>query len=315
MLESFSEVKNSLGNIDWKSSTNKQNIIELVKKCWQQARIKTRKVNLCLKEKYVFSQVVNFPHIPSKELENAIQYEAEQFIPIPLKDVQIEYQILREPPKGSVVEKMEVLVIAAQKEAIANLIDTVTKAGLKPINIETEVLAISRIFGQDLNGTNLIVAIGQDSCHALLMDRGQIKLIYSLGVSGGALTRAVANQLSMDVIQAEQYKIAYGVDQNIMNGKIADILRPIIDTFANELQKMIDYTTKHLPQIHIKRIILCGGTAEMKGLSAYLAKKFNLEITSADPFSMFDKKINFPKELSGHTASYTTAVGLAIKTI
>jgi type IV pilus assembly protein PilM len=311
-LVNYGEVKTPVA-LNSESLTDQQALVEAVKKCCQEAGVKTRKVNASLKENQAYSQIIKFPTLSTNELGNAIRFEAEQFVPVPLEEVQLEYVILRQPPKGSLVEKMEILVVAAQKKAIKRLTDILDKAHLTPISLETEMLATIRLYGLDKDSSDLLISIGQESCDVALVHKGTLKFIHALSVSGSAFTRALANQLSMDFNQAEQYKITYGLDRNFLEGKVMSVLQPVVDSLVDELQKVLVFISQNYKEVTLKRLIMTGGSSNLRSLSLYLASKINLETMIADPFGMFVKDANFPKALLTNPSRFTTVVGLSLK--
>ncbi len=311
-LEAYAQVKTP--ELVKNDDNSERAMAEAIKKCFQEAKPKTKDANVCLEESQVYSQVVKFPVLSAKELDNAIRFEAEQFIPVPLDEVQLEYQVLRQPPKGSMVEKTEVLVIAAQKKAVEQRLRVLKLAGIHPVSLETEMLANVRLFNKEQENI-LFLSLGQESSNIALFDKGKLKFVHALSASGNALTRSLASQLSMSFEQAEQYKEAYGLDFNLLEGKVAQVLQAIIDALCLEIDKTIAYISKNYPAFVIKRLLLSGGTANLKGLSSYLAKKLNLEIDIADPFSSFNKEDVLPKEIMQAKCSFVTVVGLAIKDI
>ncbi len=253
------------------------------------------------------------PPLNETELETAMKFEAEQYIPIPLDQVQIEQVILKIPPKGAESAKMEVLLVAAQKKAVERLEKIMGLAGLTPLALETELLAILRVIFYQLGDSGVIIDIGQSSTDVAVVLEGSLKQVNSINSGGETLTRAVATNLSLSLMQAEQYKRAYGLDETQLEGKVAQAILEPLKIIVTQIQRGLVFIHQRYPDSPLKKAILTGGSALMPGLSSYLAGELGIEVLLGDPFYAFVKTEHFPEPLIQVGARFTTAVGLAIR--
>ncbi len=286
---------------------------ETIKRLISDAKINSQEVMVALSESKVFSRVIQLPVLSESELASAIQFEAEQYIPLPLDQVEIEYLILSEPPKNEPGARMDILLIAAQKTAIDNLLNILDSIGLIPKAMETEILAINRCLSV-YPDVSLIINIGKDSSSLAIIKGQNLKFVYTFPTGGDALTRSIAQVLSLDINQAEEYKRAYGLEENVLEGKVAKAMLPSFNMIVQQIQKTINFYFQKTKGVEaIKRLILTGGTAEMPGLAQYLTKVLGIETVLGDPFINFVKDKNFPQHLIKVGARFSTAVGLAIR--
>ncbi|OGD62570.1 hypothetical protein A2160_06015 [Candidatus Beckwithbacteria bacterium RBG_13_42_9] len=288
-------------------------IAETIKKLASDARVSTKNVVVALPESQVFSRVLELPPLNETELETAMKFEAEQYIPIPLDQVQIEQVILKIPPKGAESAKMEVLLVAAQKKAVERLEKIMGLAGLTPLALETELLAILRVIFYQLGDSGVIIDIGQSSTDVAVVLEGSLKQVNSINSGGETLTRAVATNLSLSLMQAEQYKRAYGLDETQLEGKVAQAILEPLKIIVTQIQRGLVFIHQRYPDSPLKKAILTGGSALMPGLSSYLAGELGIEVLLGDPFYAFVKTEHFPEPLIQVGARFTTAVGLAIR--
>jgi type IV pilus assembly protein PilM len=284
---------------------------EAIKKLASDARVSTRNVVLSLPETDVFTQIIELPYLSKTELSAALKYEAEQYIPVPLNEVQLEHIVLKVPSKGSIDEKMEVLLVAAKKTSLDKMISVVEKAGLTPISVETEILSQIRTLNLDPSSSQFILDLGHRSTNMLLVSKTKIKFVRTLNTGGEAITRSIARSLNMDANQAEQYKVNYGLDNSHLEGKVAKAVLPAFNVVIEEVKRGLAFFSQKHAEERVTTVILSGGGAEMPGLFSYVAQALGIEVLIADPFANFIKD-NQTQNVPGRPR-FTVATGLAIR--
>ena len=129
-----------------------------------------------------------------------------------------------------------------------------------------------------------------------------------------ALTRALVNELSLSDEQAEQYKRTYGLREELLEGKVAKALVPLIDEVVTQINKALVYVQQQGKYSQPEQVVMAGGGALLPGLTGYLVEKLNLEVVVADPFIGFVKDDDFSKLVTSEAnPDLATVVGLAIK--
>lgn len=291
-------------------------IAEAIKKLLLDSGITSKGVVLALPESQVFSRVIELPSLSEKELEGAIKWEAEQYIPIPIKDAVLDYQIINKPSKGAREGQMEVFLVAAPKDLIEKYLKLLKIAGLEPLALETELVSVCRALVGKIGKEedSLIVNIGSLSSDLAITKGNQLVHTRSIPTGGNALARAVARDLNLEVSQAEEYKKSYGLNEGKLEGKVMAAIKPIFDVIVNEIKKAIIFY-KEKKKVELKNAILCGGTAKLPGVVPYLANSLDLEVRVGDPFANVICDEKQMAQLSEDAPLYTTAVGLAMKVI
>lgn len=289
-------------------------IAATIKKLAADARVSSRNVVVALSESNIYSRVVELPLLTEAELNNAIKFEAEQYVPIPLDEVQIEHVVLKVPPKGSETAKMEILLVAARKKAVEHLETIITLADLTPVALETELLADLRAVSFQLEGNGVLIDIGQNSTDVAVVLEGSLKQVSTIGSGGEALTRAIATSLSLQLPQAEQYKRAYGLDSSQLEGKVTAAILDPLGVIVSQIKRNLAFIHQKYPNLALRKAVLTGGSALMPNLSAYLADQLALEVLLGDPFYAFERNNNFPDPLAQVAPRFTTATGLAMRT-
>lgn len=288
-----------------------------IKRLLSAASIETREVVAALPESKVFTRIIDdLPYLSDNELSSAIRYAAEEFIPLPLSDVNLNWQILyRSDGNKKGDNKTMVLVIASPKNVVTKYLKIFNLAGIRPKALETEIIAVTRslIGNNPFSPSTLITQLGATSTDFAIVSKGLIWLTRSISTGGLALTRVLAQQFNFEVAQAEEYKKVYGLSQDQLEGKVFEALKPTVDIMLGEFRRVIQAFENKYPQNPIKRIVLSGGGAKMPGFVIYLANNLGLEVQEADPWYSIAKDKSLISKLAQDAPTFAVACGLALR--
>lgn len=292
-------------------------IAETIKKLRQEAHISTDKSVVALPESQVFTRVVELPNLSDKEVQSSIQWEAEQYVPIPMDEVRLDWQILSRPKQKGSSEKVEVLLVAAPKVLINRYLKILKSAGLTAISLETEITAAVRSLVQRVEGTptTMVISIGASTTDLSIVTANQISFTRSIATGGQALARGVAQELGFELDQATEYMKTYGLEATQLEGKVMQAIKPIFDVVVNEVRRALAYYTGKHSEAPVKRVVLTGGTAKLPGLVLYLAEALGLEVQLGNPWAGISLPSQVSQRLVQEGVSYAVAVGLALKSI
>ena len=212
-------------------------IAQAVKRLIKETGAKSKEVHIALPESKVFTRVIEVPALSPRELTSAIQWEAEQYIPLPLDQVNLDYTVLREA-KDTGTNKMEVLLVAAPKTLLDKYLSILELVELPAVAAETEIIATSRAISRSITNVRsvMLVSMGAQTTDIAIIKNGILAFTRSLSAGGDALTRAIAQSLDLNLTQAEEYKRTYGVAPDKLEGKIAHASAPITNTIITELK-------------------------------------------------------------------------------
>jgi type IV pilus assembly protein PilM len=283
-------------------------------KALKEAGIKAAaEVNLALPESDVYTRIIETPRLSETELASSIQYEAEQYVPVSLSEVELYHSLLGEVKVATEKKTMRVLLIAVPKERIKKLTQLMDQAGLIPKSLETELFSLKRIFS-DEQKSQLLILFGHKTTDLMILEKGVPLFLHSHGSGGMALTKAMMNDLSLSADQAEQYKRTYGLRDDLLEGRVAKILKPLIDEVVDQIKKAFVYLQQQGHKKLPEQLVMAGGGALLPGLSGYLVEKLGLEVVVGDPFQRFVKDEAFKKLITADTNPHlATVVGLAVK--
>ena len=306
------QVKTPLKGPNTSSDKQVSEVVLAIKSLYKEAHISTNKVITALPESQIFTRVVEMPNLNQEELKKAISWEAEQYVPIPINEVRLDWQILGD---STTAGKVEVLLVAAPINLVNYYLNVLKGVGLVPVSVETEITAVARALVQRVEGApvTMVISIGASTTDLSIVKGSRISFTRSIGTGGLALARGVAQELGFKTDQAIEYMKTYGLDPTSLEGKVMQAIKPVFDIIVNEIKRSLAYYSNRHPESAVKRVVVTGGTAKLPGLVVYLAEALGLEVQIGDPWEGISMPSNIAKKLEEDATSYAVAVGLALK--
>lgn len=298
------------------TDTDLEAVGNAIKKLMEATKIEQKDIITALPESKVFTRVIDdLPYLSDSELPSAIQYAAEEFIPMPLTEVNLNWQVLARSDQKSQGAKTVVLVVASPKKLVEKYVKVLNMAGIRPKAMETEIIAVARslVGNNPFSPSTLIVQLGATTTDFAIVSKGLIWLTRSISTGGMGLTRTLAQHFNFEGAQAEEYKKVYGLLTDQLEGKVYETLKPVVDILVSEAKRVIQAFETKYPQNPIKRVVLSGGGAKMPGVVIYFANNLGLEVQEADPWYSIEKDKSLISKLSSDGSSYSVAVGLALR--
>lgn len=295
------------------AEADREELAGIIRKLLVSSGISTNKVVTALPESQIFTRVIEMPALNEKELSSAIQWEAEQYIPIPRSEVILDFQILSRPTKNEEGQKMEVLLVAAPKLLVEKHVNLLKSAGLESMAIDTEVMSMTRALTDKVSPATAIVSLGAYTTDICVAHLGTLSQTRSISSGGEAMTKAISDELSFDHDQAEEYKKTYGLLPDQLEGKIAETVKPVFEIIVSEVKKLILAYESKKGQDQVKRILLVGGGAKLPGVIEFLAEELGVEVAVGDPWFFLEKGPHITKDQMDNRPIYAVATGLALK--
>lgn len=310
VLSAVAIVPTPAGGLQSESPVDLKKVADSIRSVVSTAKIDTEKCGISLIESQVVTRLIQLPNLTDKELAAAINWEAEQYVPLPIKDVVLQYKIVNRPQ--SATDKMDVLLIAAPKRVVSKYLNIAKEAGLRADILETESAALSRALTRPGDPTSIIVSMGALSTELVIVQACSVVFTRSIASGGYNLTRAIMAEFNLPQKQAEDYKHTYGILEDKLSGKVAAILKPILDIIISEILKAVEYSRSHVVNSQVARVVICGGGAYLPGLSEFLVERTSLEVSLGDPWSDFEKNALITKH-AGEGSVYAVSCGLAMR--
>ncbi len=310
-IERAIEVPNTVGVSSPTDDILADKLVQLITNIFTDHKLSKRDVRLALPESLVSTKIISIPVLTDAELASAINWQAEQHIPIPLDELSLEYQVLYRPDKKNSNEQMRVLMVGTRKILIEKYLNVFLRAGIEPSILETQTIALIRAMQFDpTDPPTLVVNMGASTTDLAIMYQGELRFVYTFASGGQVLTRTTEQAVQLDAKQAEEYKRTYGLDATQLAGKMRDILLPPVKTSILEMQKAMQFFASSNTLEPVKRVLLAGGAAQLPGLSQFIAEQLNCEVLMAAPFTNAEGEIPAANQLA-----FGVAMGLILKPI
>lgn len=279
----------------------------LIKNLFSQTKCRTRNIVMSLPNFSTFLSVIDFPRIPAREMAKVISLQASQYVPINIKDVSLDWQIIEENS-----EKSQVLLMAVPKEVVERYVRIAQLVNLDLRALEIESISTSRALRKEDMGIFIIVDLGGRTTSLSIVDKGFLRASRNIDTSGGDLTQVIATGLGINPLRAEELKRTFGLKKEEISFK--NLMRPLLDAISLEIQKSIDNYYQKTSQ-RVEKIILTGGGANMLGITDYYAESFNIPVEKGDPFSygIIEYRSELSPVLKEIGSSLTVACGLALR--
>ncbi len=299
------------GVLNSEDKDNQKKLAEAVRMLYKNNGLRNKKVVIAIPESSVFTRFISLPGMKENEIETAVFYQAKQYLPIPIEEVNLSYIVLGFDEAKSAYN---VLVVAAPKNIIKIYLDVVSRAGLEPIAIETESVAIGRSMYKSTGiGHAVMLNFGSQTTDMAIMHEGKMIFSQSIAMGSEALTQALMNQFGLDHNQAEQYKRTYGITKDVLENKMYNCLKPILDSLLTEIQRGVEFYKSSTVRSAPKDYLLNGDAALLPGLSEYFNGSLGSNSYVVDPW----RNIIIPPEkeslITKDKSAYSVAVGLALK--
>lgn len=254
--------------------------------------------------------LIELPVMEESELQEAVRFEAHKYIPSPLDEVALSWEVIgvRDAPDGT--SKMEVLLVAALNKEVSRYEHHIASSGLKLDFLELETFSMSRSIVGDEPGLTLLIDIGSRASNLVLIENGLVKVSRNLDVGGRDITRVLAESLS---ITEERAKVLKRSGKDFLIAPESALIFPALQMIASEAERMlIAYQGKH-SGVQCKGIILSGGTAQFSGLTEYYANLLKLPVRLGNPWKNIEYDPRLAEKINEFGTSFSVAIGLALR--
>ncbi|MEO8521818.1 MAG: type IV pilus assembly protein PilM [Acidobacteriota bacterium] len=292
-------------------------VAEAIRRLFDGRGIKTKQVVASLSGNAVIVKKISLPVMTEAELAESIYWEAEQHIPFDIQDVNLDYQILDSGAAGG-SGTMEVLLVAAKKEKIADYTGVITQAGRSAVVVDVDAFALQNAYeanyGIEPEAVVVLLNAGASATNINILNGEQSIFTRDLSMGGNAYTEALQKELNLPFDLADQLK--RGVDvEGVTFDEARPVLRAVTENLMLEIQKTFDFFKATAASDRIDRIMLSGGASRAEGFVEMLTERFAAPIEPLDPFKRitFDAR-KFRLESGADVApTVAVAVGLALR--
>ncbi len=300
----------------------------------QFGKVTTDEVVASIPETKSFVRVIQIPKMSEAEAAEAVPWEAEAYIPLPMSQVYLDWVLLAPAASAldsggeSSTEKLTVLITAAPKDYVDDLVAILKKAGLRPLALEVESQATARSLVSRPEEAVLIADINTVRTSLIIYDRGALQFTSSLPIAGNSFTESLVQGLDLDFAHAEQLKREVGIDEDSQRGAVKKSLVPVLNNLLEEIKNTIRFYEEHSRGSEkISRLLLTGGSSKLRHLPSFLHEKLTRQVAEEHPLRSLPglkvelgnpwvnalRKGQTPALSREDSLSYTTAIGLALR--
>ncbi len=315
-----------------------------------EAKIRNKYVVTSVANQAQINRIIQMPKMSLKELDEAIKWEAERYIPFPIDEVVLDYDVLDNPDDLPADAQMEVMIAAAQHEVIARNVEVIKLAGLEPVVIDVKPFAALRALRGSLLGEHLtkgtlsggtltesgevgvVLEIGASNSTITLVRGDRVLMNRNINVSGDDFSVAIQKAFGLDFNTAEDVKLNYATatiptedEEDLLDfdvnreryspAKIFDAIRtPLLD-LTTEIRRSLEFYRVQSGDINVDRMFLAGGGAKLRGLADAIGDTLGFRVELGDPWLAvsFDDSSFDAAYLRSTAAELTVPLGLAIR--
>jgi type IV pilus assembly protein PilM len=295
-------------------------VVAALLQLWDTFKIRGRKVAIGLANQQVVVRRIDLPYMTEAELRSSLPLQVDRLIPIPVDQAVLDFCLLgeREAEDGS--RQVRILLVAAQREMIDQLLSVVRRARLQPVAIDLDAFAALRsLMTPDLFdelGAEILVDVGSTVTDLIVHHNGAPHFVRTVLFGGETITNALMAEFDIDHDAAELLKARVVEGEGISEDEqdAADVIRGRIQRLIDEIRSSIDYCAAQRDIPQIERIVLTGGSSQLPQLPEQLAQGLNLNVMSGSPLRHVDhaQAAIAPDELTNAEPFLAVAVGLAL---
>lgn len=310
-LSKYGREKIPLGIVISGKIEKEAELVTVLRKIKEKENLHFIRVSLPEEQMYLFT--LSIPKTGNDNLRDMILLQIEEYIPLKALDCEFDYDIITEDEKSFFVE-----VVAIAKATIESYMSVFEKVGLVPVSFEIEAQAIARaVIPVSVTSPVMIVDFGDARTGVSISKNGRVFLTTTLSIGGVDLTNMIAKNFSLSFDEAEKMKQGYGIDEGSKAKNIFPAILNGISVLRDELNKQYTYWETHnsnnINHEQINHIILCGGDANLAGLSEYLELGMKIKVENANVWvNILDTENSVPEMSFEESLSYATVLGLAL---
>jgi type IV pilus assembly protein PilM len=291
---------------------NHSGVVEAVRALLDRLHIKQKEVALAISGNALIIKKIFVPAMTPEELEEQVPWEAEHHIPFNKNDVEIDYQVLG---GKNAAGQMELLLVAAKKEVVADYAAVAREASLNPVVVDVAAFAVQNGFEAAYGAPNEVVAlinVGASLSTINIVSNGTSQFTRDVTTGGNSFTDDIKRQLGVSGEEAEALKVQYGEGEGSQD--VARMLGQTAHQMAGEFQKSIDFFLSSHPDTSIGRIYLSGGTSRVPMLQNAIEQRARVAVEVMNPFRNVPHAPGIDEAyLNAHGAQGVVSLGLSLR--
>jgi len=295
-------------------------VVESLRNLVKMEKIVTKDVVTSVAGESVIVKKIRIPYMTEKELAESITWEAEQHIPFEMSDVNLDFQIMASSgePHASGDDRMDVILVAARKSKMDDHVSILNEAGLNPIIVDTDVFAIENEFeinGEPDDNVTALVDVGASTMNINILQSGTTLFQHDVAIGGNRYNESLQSAFGIEYEEAETLKMGVGFTETCGLEQVLPKLVSVSEELCDELKRSLDFFRSTAENVEIKKMVLSGGCARLKGLDTLFSKRLRIPVEVANPFRNihYSGKVFDPEYLQDMAPMAAVGIGLAMR--
>ncbi len=299
---------------------NSTAIVQAIQELLGELKVKQKEVAIGVSGHSVIIKKISMPRMSQDELEEAIQWEAEQHIPFDIKDVNLDTQILK-PDANDATGQMDVLLVAAKKDMINDYSSVVSEAGLTPVVVDVDAFAVQNCFSANYevpqSETVVLINAGAAVVNINILSQGVTTFTRDVTIGGNQFTEEIQKQLNVSYEEAEALKVGGGRGDAdaVVPQEVEKVMTQVAEQVAGEIQRSLDFYAGTAADANFSKVYLSGGTAKVPALFKTIESRVGVPVEILNPFKRIeiDNRRFDPAFIMDVAPQAAVAVGLALR--
>jgi type IV pilus assembly protein PilM len=299
---------------------NSSAIVDAIREAVETARIKTKNVAAAVSGHSLIVKRVSLPVMTRDELDEQIRWEAEQYIPFDVNEVNLDFQIL---DSSTAEGQMDVLLVAAKKDLIDDYVQVINEAGLTPAAIDVAAFAVENAFEGNydvkLEEVIALVNIGAQVVNINVVSGGSPSFTRDITTAGNHYTEEIQKALAISFEEAERIKLGGRKpedSQEVVPQEVEQAMQSVTETVIGEISRSLDFYGATTADSRIERVLLSGGGANVAGFRAAFQERTGIDVEVLNPLARMAPTNKFEPEFLDELApSLGVSVGLAMRRV
>lgn len=293
-----------------------EEVADAIRQLFKMNKIKEQNVAVSIGGYSIIVKTISMPNMTDEQLQEQIQYEAEQYIPFDISDVNLDYQSLGEDESNP--DQMNVLLVAAKKEIVNDYEKLIQLAGLKPLVMDVDAFALQNIYeiNYDVESENVaLIDIGANKTTLNIMKGPISVLIRDVAMGCTQINQQIIGKIGGSIEEAElMYHSAE--ESKIPADELLEIVTAVTADWCTEIRRALDFFYSTYPGEHIKRIILSGGGSNIDRFRELLAEETSSDVELINPYENVTIGSGFDEDFLERIAPQAAiSMGLALRKV
>ncbi|MFH2043915.1 MAG: type IV pilus assembly protein PilM [Pseudomonadota bacterium] len=315
-LRKFCTIDIPPGLIEDGTINDSEKIAEYIRKLFKDNKLTENNVAVSIGGFAVIVKKIYVQKMDEDKLQETIQFEAEQYIPFDISDVNLDFQIIGENENNP--NQMSVFLVAAKKEMVNEYLNLVQIAGLNPCIIDVEAFALQNIFefNYDESSENIaLIDIGASKTSLNILKGFSSLFMRDVSLGCGQINQKIVSLAGCTLEEAEQIKFGSQNDK-VSTDDLKEIVSSVVSDWCTEIKRALDFFYSTYPDDSITKIILSGGGANIKDFRQLLSMETSAEVELIDPFNKLELADNLDSTYLEKIAPQAAiSMGLALRRI